>query len=165
MSKRDLTAEQLRQRINYDPETGVFTQKVRTTSRVKVGERLGSPARNGYLIITLSDRKYPAHHLAWLYVYGEWPRQHLDHVNRVRDDNRIVNLREASKVENGQNTKLSSRNTSGVKGVCWCRQHKRWKAYISLNRSTRALGRFEDINDAIAARKSAEALLHPFAAE
>ena len=64
MSKRDLTAEQLRQRINYDPETGVFTQKVRTTSRVKVGKGWGSPIRNGYLIITLSDRNYPAHHLA-----------------------------------------------------------------------------------------------------
>jgi len=163
MSKHDLTAEQLRERFSYDPDTGVFTQRLRTTSRVKVGEPLGSLTHNGYVEVWVHGSKYMAHRLAWLYVYGKWPEAHLDHINRVRTDNRIGNLREASKVQNGQNTKLNRRNTSGVKGVCWCSQYQKWKAYICLNRSVRALGRFTDINDAIAARKAAEALLHPFA--
>lgn len=158
-----ISAETLRESLDYDPETGVFIWKVNHGKCVP-GERAGSLNNfHGYESIGVAGRRLLSHRLAWLYVYGEWPEDQIDHINRVRSDNRITNLRLATCSENLQNTKLRLDNKSGHKGVIWFRRDSVWRAYITVNRVSQHLGYFPQINDAIAARKAAEAKYHPFA--
>ena len=154
----ELTAEYLRSILNYDPVSGIFTWKVRTSRRVKVGDIAGCPGGGGYLRIKVCSRPHKAHRLAWLYVYGVWPKDQLDHVNRVRTDNRISNLREVSHKQNHQNRSKPSNNTSGHPGVVWNKQRSKWQAQIKHNQKSIHLGYFSILEEAIAARKAAEKL-------
>ena len=129
----ELTAEYLRSVLHYSPETGIFTWKVSTAHRVKVGDVAGSQNGLGYLSIQLQSRPQLAHRLAWLYVYGSWPKDQLDHINRNRSDNRISNLREVSNKQNMQNASKPSNNTSGHPGVYWHKQRSKWVAQIKHN--------------------------------
>lgn len=97
-----------------------------------------------------------AHRLAWFYTYGRWPTQDIDHINEVKNDNRFCNLREATRAQNMQNVRKHKHNTSGLKGVCWHSQRKRWRAFIFLDRKQKHLGLFDTKEDAYAARKQAE---------
>jgi len=153
-----LTAEQLRSILDYDPETGIFTWKASTSNRVKVGDVAGCSNGDGYLRIRLHNRLFLAHRLAWLYVYGSWPEDQLDHVNRVRTDNRISNLREVTNKQNQQNASKRSNNTSGHPGVYWCKRDSKWVAQIKHNYKRIHIGYFDDLEAAIAARKAAEKL-------
>lgn len=152
----ELTAEHLRSILHYSPETGIFTWKVSTSSRIKSGDATGSQNGEGYLHIQLQRRRYKAHRLAWLYVYGEWPTDQIDHINRNRSDNRISNLREATNKQNGQNKSKRSDNTSGHPGVYWLKQSSKWRACIMHNYKLTHLGYFADREEAIAARKAGE---------
>ena len=152
----ELTAEYLRSVLHYSPETGIFTWKVSTSRRVKTGDIAGSPEGHGYLQIRLQRRPHKAHRLAWLYVYGVWPTDQIDHINRIRTDNRIANLREVSHKQNNQNRSKPSNNTSGHPGVFWYKKNSKWQAYITHNQKKVHLGCFTDLEAAIAARKAAE---------
>ena len=154
----ELTAEYLRSVLHYDPETGIFTRKVSTSRSVKVGDVAGCSNGDGYLRLWLQSRLYLAHRLAWLYVYGEWPEDQLDHINRIRTDNRIANLREVSHKQNGQNRSKSSNNTSGHPGTYWLKQNSKWQAGITHNQKNIYLGCFNTIEEALSARKAAEKL-------
>lgn len=158
VSRPELTAEYLRSVLRYDPDTGIFTWKVRTSPRVKVGDTTGSLDGNGYLQIRLQSRKHLAHRLAWLYVHGVWPKDQIDHINRIRTDNRIANLREVTNKQNLQNAGKRSNNTSGHSGVRWYRQSSKWVVVITHNYKRTHLGYFENLEDAVAARKAAEKL-------
>jgi hypothetical protein len=151
-----LTAEYLRSVLHYEPETGILTWKVRTARRVKVGDVAGSQDGGGYLRIKVLSRDYLAHRLAWLYVYGSWPKDQLDHVNRNRSDNRISNLREVTNKQNQQNKSKRSDNTSGHPGVYWRKRAPKWVAQITHNYKQIHLGYFDDLEAAIAARKAGE---------
>ena len=154
----ELTAEYLRSVLHYEPETGVFTWKVRTSPRIKAGDVAGCPSGDGYLQITVCSRLHRAHRLAWLYVYGSWPKDQIDHINRNRTDNRSSNLRDVSHKQNGQNASKPSNNTSGHPGVVWHKQSSKWVARIMHNYKQIHLGYFTDIEEAISARKAAERL-------
>jgi hypothetical protein len=158
-----ISAENLRDILHYDLDTGVFVWKVRPSMRTKTGDVAGTLNSDGYVQIGFRRRKYLAHRLAWLYMYGGWPKQHIDHINRDRTDNRIKNLREVSNAENCQNTDRSSSNKSGHKGVHWHKDTGKWAANVTRNYKTYHLGVFANIEDAIAARKAAEAVHHKFA--
>lgn len=153
-----LTAEYLRSILNYDPETGIFTWKVRTSTRVKVGDITGCPGGHGYLLIRVCSRLHKAHRLAWLYVYGSWPTDQIDHINRNRSDNRISNLREVTNKQNNQNRSKPSNNTSGHPGVSWYKRDSKWQAQITHNQKDIFLGYFTTLEEAISARKAAEKL-------
>ena len=153
---QDITAEKLRELLHYDPETGIFTRKVSTSNSVKVGDITGCPSGPGYLLISVRSRRYQAHRLAWLYVYGEWPKDQLDHINRIRTDNRIANLRDVTQKQNHQNRSKPSNNTSGHTGVYWDKRDSKWRAEIKHNQKHIYLGYFTDIEEAVAARKAAE---------
>ena len=154
----ELTAEYLRSILHYDPETGIFTWKVSTSRRVKVGDVAGCSNGDGYLRLWLQSRLYLAHRLAWLYMNGEWPKDQLDHINRNRSDNRISNLREVTNKQNGQNKSKSSNNTSGHAGVSWHKHGSKWQAHIKHNQKLIHLGCFNTIEEALSARKAAEKL-------
>lgn len=152
----ELTAEKLRELLHYDKESGIFTWKVRTSSSVKVGDVAGRQNGDGYRLISVQSRDYLAHRLAWLYVHNSWPKDQLDHINRIRTDNRMANLREVTNKQNQQNRSKSSHNTSGHPGVSWHKQRSKWQATITHNYKLIHLGYFENLEDAVAARKAAE---------
>lgn len=150
-----LTQERLKELLDYNPETGAFTRRM-SRRGAAAGSVAGSVHNRGYVQITVDGANHLAHRLAWLYVYGVWPTQDTDHINRVRNDNRIANLRDVSHRENMLNTGVRSDNTSGVIGVCWVAARGKWHSCIGVFGRTRHLGRFADFNDAVAARRAAE---------
>lgn len=98
-----------------------------------------------------------AHRIVWAMHHGEWPAEFIDHINRDRSDNRISNLRSVSKVENQRNHPRHAHNTSGVSGVNWDKARGQWRAYITIGRKQVSLGRFPSFEEAVSARKRAEA--------
>lgn len=155
-----LTQERLKTLLHYDPDTGVFTYAC-ARPKVRVGAEAGhTHAGHGYRQIKIDGKLYLAHRLAWLYVYGEWPTELLDHVNRNRVDNRLCNLRSSDKYLNRQNTGTPVNSTSGAKGVTWNRTLEKWHARISLKGRRYHVGWFYDKESAIAARQRAETELH-----
>lgn len=160
MNKEDaLTAERLREVLNFDPQTGVFTRRTKTT-RSPVGEVVGSMHHKGYLRMSVDGRIYWAHRLAWLHEKGEWPNGALDHINRIRTDNRIANLREASSAENNCNVTIPKTNTSGVKGVSWNEECRKWRVKVVMNRKPYYGGMFSCIEDANQVVTALRAKLH-----
>ena len=150
-----LTAERLRERLSYCPETGVFRW---LGARQNKGSITGG-LHNGYCRIKIDGRKYYAHRLVWLYVHGCWPRGDIDHRNGVRDDNRLANLREATESENSRNAKRRSNNTSGFKGANWCSREAKWRAQIDVGRRKINLG-YHDTPEAAHAAYRAAAKKH-----
>ena len=157
----ELTAERLREVLSYDPATGEFVWTERAYHAV-VAEKAGGRNRKGYIQICIDLRRYYAHRLAWLYVHGRWPAEQIDHINGVKDDNRIANLREATNAENQQNRRITRKNTSDHVGVSWHKKTQQWRAQISVNGRPKHLGCFDDIDDADKAYADAKAKLHPF---
>lgn len=151
-----LTAKRLREVLSYDAETGVFTWRERISIRIKVGNRAGRVNWKGYRMIGVDGALIMEHKLAWLYVYGEWPSKQIDHINRDKADNRIANLRLATSSQNHINKGLQKNNTSGVKGVIWEPSLGKWRARIKVNGRNKYVGVFASIDDAAAARKTAE---------
>ena len=122
-----LTQKELKELLHYNPDTGVFTWRVSPSRTVKVGQVAGhTPKNTGYLQIRLSNKLYQGHRLAWLYMAGEWPRKYIDHINGVRDDNRWVNLREATQRQNAYNRGGMKGSSSNHKGVSWDKWNKKW---------------------------------------
>lgn len=157
--RKGLTAEILRTLVCYDPETGQFT-RLAAPSRA-AGKRAGTLAApyrnsNGYTLISLGRRwRCRAHHLAWLYMTGEWPILDIDHINGIRSDNRWANLRAATRSQNLQNAGIRSDNTSGVKGVCFDKARQKWLAQIAVGGRRMVLGRFVSKDDAARAYSEA----------
>lgn len=144
----------------YDPITGAFTWNVN-----KGPAKMGSVAgwtRLGYCGVYIDGKNYQSHRLAWFYTYGEWPAKHLDHINGVRSDNRIANLREATASENQQNQNKSVSNKSGYPGVSWNRRSGKWQVHIMVNRKSIYLGSYVDIYDAVKARADGKRKHHTF---
>lgn len=154
ISPDDLTQKMVKDLLIYNPDTGVFTNRI-DRRRIKAGDLSGT-LNVGYIRITINNKRCLAHRLAWLYVYGEMPISDIDHINHNRLDNRIENLRLADKVVNGKNMSKSVRNKSGVVGVSWNTREKKWKAQISINKARKTIGAFKDFFECVCARKSAE---------
>jgi hypothetical protein len=152
-----LTAERLRALFRYDADTGAFIFITRAARRVQIGDRAGSVNNEGYRHIHIDGRSYKAHRLAWLYVNGEWPMGMVDHINGNTDDNRIANLREASRSQNLANSRLMRRGKLIHKGVS--QRKGKWIARIQRNGHPRFLGYFATEQEAIAAYKTAAAEL------
>jgi hypothetical protein len=137
-----LTQERLRQLLAYDKETGVFTHIAPVGARVKAGDLAGFVNDRGYVKICVDGRSYRGHHLAWLYVHGQWPSGKLDHKDRNRSNNRIDNLREATNSQNQANRAKQRNNTSGYKGVYWIEGQQKWLAKLVHKRKQYHLGLF-----------------------
>lgn len=148
----------LHELLKYDSESGIFTWKVRTSKRVKKGQIAGTVKDDGYIRIRIDGTLYLAHRLAWLYHYGTFPENEIDHINRNKSDNRIGNLRDVDRVTNAINKDLQSNNESGVAGVRWSKGSNKWRAYIGVEGKTIQLGYFVEFHEAVNARKNAEVL-------
>lgn len=149
----NISQERLKELLSYDPDTGIFKWRVHRFS-VKVGDIAGSLSDSGYVIIGINHRLYRAHRLAWLYVHGYFPENGLDHINRIRNDNRIINLREVSRSCNLRNAKGNSGSFSGIKGVV---PHLGvWRVFITVKGKMLWLGGFSSKYFAAKSRYEAE---------
>lgn len=137
----------VRQLLNYDPDTGIFTWRVKHSKKVVAGRVAGGFNVKGYIVIGIDGRCYYAHRLAWLYMTGNWPRQ-VDHDDNVKHHNWWSNLRLATHQQNVLNAKRADNNTSGFKGVSWHKGAGRWSAQIYLNGKSKYLGLFDDPTEA-----------------
>lgn len=161
MKPAPCTAEHLRELLDYDPYTGLFRWKIASKQTPWLsGQVAGFIEQQGYWIIVIDRQIYKAHRLAWLYVYGEWPKNQIDHVNGNRSDNRLENLRAATQAQNQQNVGLTRRNNSGYKGVHWKSSHKKWCAQIRRDGHRVNLGHFDTAELAAAAYEQASKQMH-----
>ena len=146
---KEPTQAQLKERYDYDPDTGFLFRKKRKgrqAYRAKAGD---------YIKVQIGDKWYRGHRIIWMMVYGHWPDE-IDHINGNRTDNRLCNLRNVTRQENSRNRCKSKKNTSGVMGVHWHILKKKWAARIKVDYEDLHLGYFSNKEDAIAARKAAE---------
>lgn len=132
-----LTHEYLKTIINYNPETGVFNYLESKQGRKQLNT-IGSLCSYGYLRIHIDGKTYKAHRLAWLYFHGTWPSGMIDHINGIKNDNRIKNLRDVNRAQNGQN---QHKHRSGhLVGTTWHKRNKKWEAQIRINNKLKHLG-------------------------
>lgn len=149
--------QKMREFMDYDPLTGLMTWKKVLSNRTKPGSVCGGNVDSkGYRRVCFDGKQYRAHRIAWALFYGVKPIDQIDHINGDKLDNRISNLRQANNSQNSRNCKISKNNTSGVSGVTFHKASNRWMAQITVDRKNCYLGLFENKDDAISARKSAE---------
>jgi hypothetical protein len=152
--------DKLKYYLKYNKNTGIFIWKNKPNRNIKIGTCAGRILNTGYIIIGLDKKVYLAHRLAWYYVYGYFPENDVEHINQKKTDNRILNLREASHMCNLRNTGNFKHNKSGVKGVFWHKQTKRWGATIMVKQKNYDLGRYHNFYNAVYARLAAEQCLN-----
>lgn len=153
-----ITQKRLRELLHYDEQTGQFIWRV-SHPRAPAGAIAGAKDHYGYVVIRLDKVLYKAHRLAWLYMHGEWPAKNLDHINQIKSDNRICNLRAVDQSVNMHNVAARVNSTSGVAGVTWRADRKKWNARIKVGYKNFNLGLFDDMHSAVAARRAAESRL------
>lgn len=164
MAANILTAQRLRQLVHYDEQTGLFTRLTRTSSRTHPGKLAGSLATSGHLQFRVDGGRYLSHRLAWLFVYGKWPDQVIDHIDGNPANNRISNLRNVSTSVNMQNQRSAQKRTkSGLLGAHQqnSRGKVRYLAQIVLDGKLRHIGSFDTAIEAHEAYLSAKRMTHP----
>lgn len=151
--RNQITQERVRQVLDYDPETGEFIWKMSGKGR-GISRPAGTITKHGYVAISIDGKKYFAHRLAWLCIHGEIPHI-IDHIDLNGKNNRINNLREASKSQNEANRKRSAGNTSGYKGVYPRGNSGKWFSRIHVSNKMISLGTFNTPESAHEAYKRA----------
>lgn len=142
-----ISQERLKSLVEYCPESGVFTWK-NTPRKGFNGKVAGTKTFKGYIMIEHCGQSLFAHRLAWIYMYGEDPDCQIDHINQVKDDNRICNLRTCSQELNMQNYGPQKNNTSGYRGVFLHKQSGKWQAKVTLHGKRKSLGLYETAAEA-----------------
>jgi len=150
-----MNIERLKELFSYDPETGLLYWRARGRGRIKK-KPAGTLLSTGYVGIVADGKRLLAHRICWAIANSKEPADQIDHINGVRIDNRICNLREAKNSQNGKNMSISKRNTSGVSGVSFDKINQKWRAYIRVDGVHLNLGRWPSIKQAKLARIGAE---------
>jgi hypothetical protein len=143
------TQDRVKELFSYDPLTGEFRRRVDSLKgRWKAGELAGWSGTRGYRYLLIDGCVSRASSVGWLYIHGEWPGVELDHRNKDTGDDRLENLRQATKSQNQANKGKYKRNTSGFAGVTWNRSHSKWQAQIGFQGKVKYLGSFEEAKSA-----------------
>jgi len=144
-TNKHVNYNKLHELFYYNPITGLLIRR-------KSNKVVGTITDNGYLTVGIEGKIYRVHRVAWCMHHGYWPENEIDHINRIRHDNRIENLREVSHACNLRNAKLASNNSSGIRGVYWEKKSKKWRAFIEVNKKRIGLGSYKNIENAVIAR-------------
>jgi hypothetical protein len=142
--------------FDYRDDGQLIRRVARNGARGGFGSVAGGVGRKGYSWVGVDSSAYQSHRIVWLWHNGYLPELEIDHINRDRSDNRIENLREVSRLCNSRNTRKKDSNKSGVTGVHWDKERRKWKATIRLGGASKTIGSFIDFNDAVVARWRAE---------
>jgi hypothetical protein len=145
----------IKQLFDYVSQTGHLYWRAKGRGRVKT-RPAGTILSTGYIGVVIGEKRHFAHRICWAIHFGKWPSDQIDHINGIKIDNRICNLREATNSQNGKNARIPSNNTSGVCGVTYDKVNKRWRSIIKVNGKQIHLGRWSSFEDAVVARKEAE---------
>lgn len=159
MSKID--CNELKEILEYQPETGLFFWK-KKRSGISVGQLAGGKDREGYIRIKIDDVKYGAHRLAWMYVHGDFPKNFIDHINGIKSDNRICNIRDVTRSENMQNINRPQGKNIYL-GVHQRKNNSKFQAKISIDGKQIHLGDFSTAEEARDAYLAAKKIYHPTA--
>ena len=154
-----VSVKDIKEALNYNPESGVFTWKIKSCKKVNIGDEAGCIFQSGYRVIGLYGYKVSAHRVAWVLFYGAYPDNEIDHINGIKADNRIINLRDVSRYENSKNRKKPTSNISGIMGVSYYKNKngKKWRAKIKDKGINIHIGYFDDpetAEDAVKKRRS-----------
>jgi len=161
MREQTITQDRLKEVLDYDRHTGIFTWRVQQ-GRARPGMRAGSRSHHGYRYVDVDGVRYSEHCLALLYAFNHWPDRQVDHRNGIRDDNRIYNLNTCQPHENQQNRKKKDNTSSRYIGVSYSQRAKKWRASIRANGVNYELGYFYTEADARDAYLSAKKRLHEY---
>jgi hypothetical protein len=146
--------------LSYNQETGQFHWRVNRCG-MAAGDIAGSiDCGHKYRRIKINERLYLAHRLAWFYINKQWPVNQIDHIDRDRSNNRISNLREATHGENMRNKPVYKNSKTGIKGVHWHKQHRKYIVSIQVNGRSKHIGLFTSLESAANARKAAAQETH-----
>ena len=145
--------------LRYDPLTGLFKWTKQNPKNAFSGEIAGSLDK-GYIRIEVMGRRVFGHQLAWYYIHGTWPKKKIDHINGIKSDNRMCNLRLSSESQIQWNQRIRKDNRSGVKGVSWCKITNKWRARVECEKVNVEAGRYSDINSAVQAVQIKRKELH-----
>lgn len=157
----ELTAERVRELFDYDPLTGAMLRRVTRGGTARKGVLAGYKTKYGYLSTRVDGRAHFNHRLIWLLVTGQWPNNYIDHINGVRDDNRLVNLRDVTRACNGENLhRAHADNPSGLLGVHKYARTKSFTAKLYTNGKHIHLGYYASPEAAHAAYLEAKRQLH-----
>lgn len=151
-----ITQAELKELLDYDPETGIFRWNDTRNGKVKIGDIAGWVDQKGYIQIKLCGSCYRAHRLAFLYMDGYFPEHQVDHLDGIRDSNKWRNLRHVTGSCNLQNTKKYASNTSGFPGVSWSKRSAAWISRIEVTGKSVCIGFYPTPLEAALARYTVE---------
>lgn len=155
------TAEDLRALLDYDALTGQFTWRAGRAGTAWAGSWAGSVDSRGYVRIGIFGGIYKAHRLAWLHVHGHWPKHEIDHINGIKDDNRLENLRDVNGVVNKQNTREArGGRVAGLLGATYHEATGKWRARVWIGGRNKSLGLFDTAEEAHAVYIEAKREVH-----
>lgn len=158
--RQKLTQRRLKDALHYNPETGVWAWLISTARRIEIGDIAGHiNAKDGYRRIKIDGSLYLSNRLSFFYMEGYFPENDVDHINRIRHDDKWLNLREVSRQVNIRNCGIRKTNKSGVKGVLWVKERLKWAVSITVNYKKYSLGRYKDFEEAVFVRFAAEQCL------
>lgn len=155
-----ITQDRLKEVLDYDPVSGIFRWKIKTSDKVIVGNIAGCVRKNRHTVIKIDKMEYTAHRLVWLYMYGSFPEKELDHINCIRGDNRLCNLREVTRSQNLYNRAKFPNTKSGHKGVYYNKAMKKWRARIGVEGKSIDIGFYSTIEEAISSYQNAAIKYH-----
>ena len=144
----------------FDLVDGQFVRIKKTSRNIKVGAIAGCKRKDGYLVVRVLDKLYLAHRLAWFWHHGVWPKDLIDHVDGNKENNKIENLREATKSTNGFNRGKEKTNRTGFKGIVFYKPYGKYMARITVQRKSTFLGYYDTPEDAHQAYCDAAATYH-----
>ena len=153
-NSKEISVDLLRSLFDYDPVTGILRWRVDRPNGIRVGDIAGNrwSKDRPYLRVEIDGRAFAVHRIAWALMTGAWPKEFIDHINGVENNNRWENLREADRSQNAANSRLYRSNKSGYRGVSYDKHHRKWVAqiHISKGKNTR-IGRFDTKEEAVEA--------------
>ena len=150
----DLTYEKVKYLFRYNPFTGNLIRRVSRNTNSMKGQIVKCQSSRRYAVVTISGRDYLVHRIIWLYMTGKWPRDQIDHINRIKHDNRWVNLREATGRQQQMNLNINRRNKLGIRGITIVRN--RFCVQLKIKGQRGYLGHFKNLDDAVKVRRAAE---------
>lgn len=162
MARKKLTQKRANEILEYDQSTGILYRKETVNGVTRRGERAGGFDKDGYGRLSVDGYIYAAHRVIWLMVYGYFPEHDIAHINRVKGDNRICNLREVTRSCNLKNTGSRPKSKSKIKGIGWFKRDNAWRVRIHsrVMGFEAHLGCYEDFVEAVATRLAVEQCLN-----
>lgn len=150
----------VRELFDYNPNDGHLRWKV-ARQKINKGDIAGYVSTSdGYRYVCFDYNELSAHRIVWLLMTGDWPKCQIDHKNKIRDDNRWNNLREATNRKNSYNKDVQKNNKLGVKGISYDERRRKYRVRIRIGAKDYTIGRYDTLEEAIEWRKLAEQEFH-----